>query len=104
MNVGQRIRHFRTLKGYSINKLANLSGISQSYLRAVEFEEKNPTIQLLTLLCEQLEVSLKDFFDEEKDFSFSSDPIHERIYKLMPTQRKALTDFLDTIIETNEEK
>ncbi|WP_051234208.1 helix-turn-helix domain-containing protein [Butyrivibrio sp. NC3005] len=103
MNVGQRIKYFRTLKGYSVNKLANLSGISQSYLRAIEIEKKNPTIQLLALLCEQLDISLKEFFEDDDENSFSSDPIFEKIYKLSPPQRKTLADFLDTIVKKEED-
>ena len=42
MNVGKRITFFRTAKNYSVNKLATLSGISQSYLRDIELGNKNP--------------------------------------------------------------
>ena len=61
MNVGERIRYFRTLKGYTTNKLANLSGISQSYLRDVELGNKNPTIETLSYVCDALNISLQDF-------------------------------------------
>lgn len=36
--IGNRITYFRKLKGISVNKLANLAGISQSYLRNIEKE------------------------------------------------------------------
>ncbi len=42
METGKRITYFRTQKNYSVNKLANLAGISQSYLRDVELGNKNP--------------------------------------------------------------
>lgn len=35
-NIGNRITQLRSAKGYSVNKLANLAGISQSHLRDVE--------------------------------------------------------------------
>ena len=41
MDIGYLIKQFRTSKGYSVNKLANMSGISQSYLRDVELGNKN---------------------------------------------------------------
>ena len=34
MEVGKRIAFFRKGKGYSVNKLANLSGVSQEIGRA----------------------------------------------------------------------
>lgn len=70
MNISKRITHFRTIKGYSVNKLATLSGISQSYLRDVELGKKNPTIEIISILCDTLEISLKDFFDEQTENSF----------------------------------
>lgn len=61
MNVGKRITFFRTAKNYSVNKLATLSGISQSYLRDIELGNKNPTIEILSYICEALNISLREF-------------------------------------------
>lgn len=97
MEISKRITHFRTLKGYSVNKLANLSGISQSYLREVELGNKNPTVELLSLLCDTLDISLKDFFDDQISDTFFNDPLIAKIYRLSPDQRKALFHFLETI-------
>ena len=59
MDVGKRISLFRESKGYSVNKLATLSGISQSYLRDVELRKKNPTVEIISYLCDALDISLK---------------------------------------------
>ena len=45
MDVGSRIKYFRCKKNISVNKLANLAGVSQSYLRDVELGNKQPTIE-----------------------------------------------------------
>ena len=92
MEVGKRIAFFRTSKGYSVNKLANLSGVSQSYLREVELGNKNPTVEFLSVLCNTLGVTLKEFFDDQP-----ADPLISKIYQLTPRQRKALGDFLDSL-------
>ena len=97
MNVGKRITFFRESKGYSVNKLAILSGISQSYLRDVELEKKNPTVEIVSCLCDTLGISLKEFFDTEIDGSFFEDPLIEQIYHLTPAQRKSLAAFLDSM-------
>jgi transcriptional regulator with XRE-family HTH domain len=94
--IGERIRHFRELKGISTNKLANLSGISQSYLRDVELEKKNPTIEIIYQLCEALGISLKEFFDDETS-GLLDEPLIHRIYQLSREQRKQLLSFLNTI-------
>lgn len=97
MNIGNRITYFRTQKGYSVNKLANLAGISQSYLRDIELENKNPTIEIISCLCDTFGISLKDFFDENAATSLADDPLVQRIYQLSPKQRETLLAFLNTI-------
>lgn len=94
MEVGKRIAFFRTGKGYSVNKLANLSGVSQSYLREIELGNKNPTVEFLSVLCDTLGISLKEFFDDQP-----ADPLISKIYQLTPQQRNALGDFLDSLYE-----
>ena len=92
MEVGKRITFFRSSRGYSVNKLANLSGVSQSYLREVELGNKNPTVEFLSVLCDTLGITVKEFFDNQP-----FDPQISKIYQLTPCQRKALGDFLDSI-------
>ena len=94
--VGDRIRYFREQKHISTNKLANLAGISQSYVRDIEMENKNPTIEIIFQLCKALGISLKDFFDDGNT-SLNDDPLMARIYRLTPSQREALLTFLNTI-------
>lgn len=97
MNVGKRITFFRTAKNYSVNKLATLSGISQSYLRDIELGNKNPTIEILSYICDALTISLREFFDEQTDNQFCDDPLIAKIYHLTPKQREALLAFLDSM-------
>jgi len=97
MEVEEKIRELRTLKGYSVNKLANMAGVSQSYLRDIELGNKNPTIAFLSLLCEQLEISLQDFFHDSSKKNLENDPLIQKIYQMSPEQRTTLLAFLDTI-------
>ena len=45
MDIAARIKFFREQKGYTVNKLANLAGISQSYLRSVELGQKTQRLK-----------------------------------------------------------
>lgn len=92
MDVGKRITFLREKKGITVNKLANLSGVSQSYLRGIELENKQPTIEYLEYICYGLDISLKDFFDTDND-NLNSDTIS----KLTEKQRKKLEEFLETL-------
>ncbi len=97
MDIGKRIKHFRELKGYSVNRLATLAGISQSYLRDVELGNKNPTVEILSILCAALDISLKEFFDDQNQIDFSKDPLISKIYQLSSMQRKSLLRFLESM-------
>ncbi|MGN0179955.1 MAG: helix-turn-helix domain-containing protein [Monoglobaceae bacterium] len=66
MDIGKRITDLREKKNISTNKLANLAGISQSYLRDIEFGNKNPTVEVLSYICYGLDISLQEFFNEGK--------------------------------------
>ena len=93
MNVSQRLITLRTHCGFTQNKLAELAGVSQSHLRRVERGEADITVSHLQLLCDALDISLKEFFDEgscidEIDIAFS---------KLSPKQKKLLVTFLESL-------
>lgn len=96
-HVGERIRFFREKKNITTNHLANLAGISQSYLRDVELENKNPTIEIIFQICKALDITLKDFFDDESAHTLSDDSLVLQIYRLSPDQRDALLLFLKTL-------
>ena len=95
MDIGTRISFFRNKKQYSVNRLATLAGISQSYLRDVELGKKNPTVEVLSYICDDLDLSLRDFFDDTLESRFCQDPLLARIYRMSPEQRNALLQFLN---------
>ena len=51
MDVGKRIAQLREARGWTTNRLANMCGLSQSFLRAVELGEKGqpPVIRQIPL-------------------------------------------------------
>ncbi len=98
INIGKRIAYFRTTKGLTVNKLANLSGISQSYLRDIELGKNcNPSVDILDCLCTTLGITLQEFFDTEDSVSFANDPLMLEIYKLSPHQKEKLLTFLHSL-------
>lgn len=99
MDIGKHIKYYRTLKGYSVNKLANLSGISQSYLRDIELGNKNPTVDTLSYICDALNISLADFFTDYYNQDSTASSLISEIYRLTPKQQKLLEEFLHSILK-----
>ena len=98
MNVGLRIKALREQKGITVNKLANLAGISQSYLRDVELGNKNPTVETLSYFCDALGVTLRDFFDTDNTAGDKLNVfLKAEIEKLNDTQQFHLADFLKSL-------
>ncbi len=93
MNVGARIRFFRQKQGLTVNGLAYLAGISQSYLRDIELGNKQPTVEYLSYICDALKISLEYFFTDDE----TQDRLLTAIKKLTEEQKATLINFLEAI-------
>ena len=62
--LGQRIRNYRTAKGLSQEKLAELSGCHHTYIGQIERGEKNATIESIEKIAAALNVSLSALFEK----------------------------------------
>ena len=62
--LGQRIRNYRTAKGLSQEKLAELAGCHHTYIGQVERGEKNATIESIERIASALSVSLSTLFEK----------------------------------------
>ncbi|MBQ8575748.1 MAG: helix-turn-helix transcriptional regulator [Clostridia bacterium] len=94
MDVGKRIIELREQKNISTNKLANLAGVSQSYLRDIEMGSKNPTVEILSYICFALNISLQDFFSESKTINPF---LLSAIESLTDEEQIKLAEFINTI-------
>lgn len=98
MDVGKRITELREARGLTTNRLANLCGLSQSFVRSVELGEKGITVDNLGLICDTLKISLKDFFDvPDERTAAPEEPLFQSIERLNTQQRRALAQFLQTL-------
>lgn len=68
MNVGQAVRE-RILglckeRGITVNKLATVSGVTQSTLNNIVSGRNNSaTVSTVKKICDGLEITIQDFFD-----------------------------------------
>ena len=62
--LGQRIRNYRTAKGWSQENLAELSDFHPTYIGQVERGEKNATIESLEKISKALNVPLSKLFEK----------------------------------------
>lgn len=73
--IGQRVRNYRTEKGLSQEKLAELSGCHPTYIGQVERGEKNATLESIEKISSAMSIPLSRIFEkigEEAGDSFPS--------------------------------
>jgi transcriptional regulator with XRE-family HTH domain len=63
--ICERIRNIRLGKGYSLDKLADETGLSKGYLSLIENGEKNPTISTLVKIAFGLNVPINTLLTGE---------------------------------------
>lgn len=63
--IGARITNLCRENNLSINRLASICGLRQSTVSNIlNGNSKNPTISSIKKICDGLEISLADFFDD----------------------------------------
>ena len=62
--LGQRIRNYRTAKGLSQEKLAELAGCHPTYIGQIERGEKNATVESIEKISVALNISLSKLFEK----------------------------------------
>lgn len=64
--IGERIKTLREKKGYSITKLADLAGVSKSYLSYIERNvQNNPSLQVLAKIAYHLDSDIEYLLEDE---------------------------------------
>jgi len=86
--IAKRIKDLREQKHLTKNALANLAGVSPTYIYQLEQGQKSPTVEYLGYICQALDVSLSDFFREE-----GSEPI----LQLSEQQKELLAEFIESL-------
>lgn len=93
MNVGERLVELRNRCWLTQNGLAEKAGVSQTHLRRVELGQADITIGHLQLLCDAMDVSLREFFNVEPQ----RDELSVALSKLSPKQKNLLIAFIESL-------
>lgn len=64
--IGERIRELRSRIEISQESLAHLADLDRTYVNSVENGKRNISIENIQKIAKALDISIKDFFDDEK--------------------------------------
>lgn len=93
LDVANRIKDLRIQKGLSQNALANLAGVSPTYIYQLERGEKSPTVEYLYYICSALGITLEEFFKEPSQI----EPPEDCISTLTAIQKNRLNEFIKSL-------
>lgn len=109
MNYGERLKYFRELKGLSGKALAERAGLVPSQVSKIESNITKPSLDSLSRLCDELGITLADFFSDtspnerNSDISESTLTLAKEIETLSPQERKAVEAMLEVLKAKKEQ-
>jgi transcriptional regulator with XRE-family HTH domain len=62
-HLGRRVKHLRTQRGWSLEALANASGVSRSMLSQIEREQANPTLAVTLRIARAFGMTLGELLE-----------------------------------------
>lgn len=99
--IGERLRAYRTQRGWSQEELAERADLHTTYIGQLERGEKNATIESISKVAGALGVSLSKLFENISLVSGEKD-IPSRCYDMVQKQplkdQKTLLDILDAVV------
>lgn len=99
-----RIRQLREARGWSVYRLATLSGIPQSTIATWYQKNLYPPIDKLEILCGVFDISLSEFFfaDGTNGATKEYSELLEKWTLLGRTEKKALIAVIDAFINMHD--
>lgn len=100
MNIGARLKTIRESKKLSGRALALKAGVVPSQIYKIEGGVTKPSFDLLDRICQAMEITLGDFFTEERpELAPDLRRLLETAKKLTPEQREHLQKLFDTMVK-----
>lgn len=93
----KRLAELRQEKGVSARDMSLSLGQSESYINKIENNYAMPSMSGFFYICEYLNISPKDFFNEEDKYPLLTKDLIESTKRLNDKQMKALIDFVKTL-------
>ena len=94
--IGDRIGKLRYKKGISARDMSLSLGQGGNYINQIENHKSLPSMKMFLYICEYLEVSPCEFFDEQNESPELITNINEKLKTLNDNQLKSILSFLNS--------
>lgn len=95
--VRERIAFLRTDKNISARELSLRLGQSSGYISQIETGKSKPSLEMLIYICEELGISMSDFFDDTKTYPILIDEIITEAKKLNKDSLKSVLSVMKNL-------
>ena len=100
MDIGARIKYFRTRNGTSQEKLAWGAGINPAFLGELERGKKSPTVKTLEKIACALRINLYELFIGPEKISLEDNMLLQQITQQLRLQPTDTIQKISLIIQT----
>lgn len=100
--VAKRVSSLRVTKGISARVMSLSLGMSENYVNSVENGKLSPSLEVLEYICEYLDISIKDFFNDDKTAPTMQNELLELTTGLQNTQMQSLIDIAQGFRSVNK--
>ena len=97
--VAKRIEDLRDFKGVSAREMSRRIDREETYIRQVETGKITPSISTISMVCQYLGITLKDFFDTEVQNPESLNNLIELLKPLGKREIESITSIVELIAE-----
>lgn len=97
--VRERISSLRTEKRISARELSLRLGQSVGYINHIEIGTSNPSVEMLFYICEELGVTMSEFFEDDNKYPAL---IHEVVRLAKKCDKKSLESIISVMKNLSE--
>ena len=97
--ISKRVENLRECKGISAREMSRGINKEETYIRQVETGKIIPSITVLSLICQYLGISIKDFFDDEVENPESLNYLIKILRPLGKREIESITSITELISE-----
>jgi transcriptional regulator with XRE-family HTH domain len=99
-NAQQRIQQLMNERGWTIYRLAQESGLSQTTISNIFKRNNQPSLPTVNAICDACGITLAQFFTENAPANMlnAKSKLDKSVAALTEEQREALAAFIETIV------
>ena len=102
--IRARITRLRMEKGVSEYQMSLDLGMSRGYIQSISSGNALPSFKQLLNICDYLDISVRDFFDENPERTKAQSEILAKLSKLDGEDLNAINHLIDHLISRHEKR